>query len=63
MITIDGKKVSLDKILVNNEFLRSMVHRHEPPVTSQPLDLITVDEEYVVINKPASIPVSLFSAC
>ncbi|XP_033625770.1 RNA pseudouridylate synthase domain-containing protein 2-like [Asterias rubens] len=57
LITIDGKKVSLDKILVNNEFLRSMVHRHEPPVTSQPLDLITVDEEYVVINKPASIPV------
>ena len=32
--------------------------RHEPPVTAQPLSLLHVDEELVVVDKPASIPVS-----
>ncbi|XP_022082450.1 uncharacterized protein LOC110974850 [Acanthaster planci] len=57
LITINGQKVSTDKILHNNEFLRSMVHRHEPPVTGEPLDIIAVNDEFVVINKPASVPV------
>ncbi|XP_038067185.1 RNA pseudouridylate synthase domain-containing protein 2-like [Patiria miniata] len=57
LITINGQRVSADKILRNNEYLRSMVHRHEPPVTGEPLDILTINEEFVVINKPASVPV------
>lgn len=32
--------------------------RHEVPVTSQPITLVHIDEDIVVVNKPASIPVS-----
>ena len=32
--------------------------RHEVPVTSEPITVIHMDEDVVVVNKPASIPVS-----
>jgi RluA family pseudouridine synthase len=32
-------------------------HKHEPPVTAEPFEVIEETEEYIVINKPASIPV------
>lgn len=33
-------------------------YRHEVPVTSQPITIVHMDEDIVVVNKPASIPVS-----
>ncbi|KAJ7420118.1 RNA pseudouridylate synthase domain-containing protein 2 [Willisornis vidua] len=41
----------------NNDFLRNTVHRHEPPVTAQPLRILAEDEEVVVVDKPSSLPV------
>lgn len=35
-----------------------MCCRHEVPVTSEPITVIHMDEDVVVVNKPASIPVS-----
>lgn len=32
--------------------------RHEVPVTSQPIAIVHMDDDIVVVNKPASIPVS-----
>lgn len=32
--------------------------RHEVPVTSDPITIVHMDEDIVVVNKPASIPVS-----
>ncbi|OXU29663.1 hypothetical protein TSAR_008566 [Trichomalopsis sarcophagae] len=32
------------------------VKRHEVPVTSEPITVIHMDEDVVVVNKPASIP-------
>lgn len=32
--------------------------RHEVPVTSQPITIVHMDDDIVVVNKPASIPVS-----
>lgn len=43
--------------LQNNDFLRNTVHRHEPPVTAQPIRILAEDEEVVVVDKPSSLPV------
>ncbi|NXD55007.1 RUSD2 protein, partial [Corvus moneduloides] len=47
----------LDIVLKNNDFLRNTVHRHEPPVTAQPIRILAEDEEVVVVDKPSSLPV------
>lgn len=41
----------------NNDFLRNTVHRHEPPVTAQPIQILVEDDEVVVVDKPSSLPV------
>ncbi|KAM8921389.1 pseudouridylate synthase RPUSD2 [Pelodytes ibericus] len=47
----------LDTVLKNNDFLRNTVHRHEPPVTAQPLRILAEDDDMVVVDKPSSLPV------
>ncbi|XP_062479312.1 pseudouridylate synthase RPUSD2 [Pezoporus occidentalis] len=47
----------LDVVLKNNDFLRNTVHRHEPPVTAQPIQILAEDQEVVVVDKPSSLPV------
>ncbi|KAL1786855.1 kinetochore scaffold 1 [Sigmodon hispidus] len=47
----------LNIVLKDNDFLRNTVHRHEPPVTAEPIRLLTENEDVVVIDKPSSIPV------
>lgn len=40
-------------------YIKSVVfYRHEVPVTSQPITIVHMDDDIVVVNKPASIPVS-----
>jgi len=33
------------------------MHRHEPPVTAQPIGIVHEDNDLIVINKPAGVPV------
>ncbi|XP_051578741.1 pseudouridylate synthase RPUSD2-like isoform X2 [Myxocyprinus asiaticus] len=47
----------LNITLKNNDYLRNTVHRHEPPVSGQPLEVLVDDGEVVVVDKPASLPV------
>ncbi|KAJ8353592.1 hypothetical protein SKAU_G00211590 [Synaphobranchus kaupii] len=47
----------LDVTLKNNDFMRNTVHRHEPPVTAHPLEILEDNGEVVVVDKPASLPV------
>ncbi|XP_075386960.1 pseudouridylate synthase RPUSD2 isoform X1 [Tenrec ecaudatus] len=47
----------LSVVLKDNDFLRNTVHRHEPPVTSEPIRLLAENEDVVVVDKPSSIPV------
>ncbi|KAM5235442.1 pseudouridylate synthase RPUSD2 [Ctenodactylus gundi] len=44
-------------VLKDNDFLRNTVHRHEPPVTAEPIRLLAENEDVVVVDKPSSIPV------
>ncbi|XP_019374551.1 PREDICTED: RNA pseudouridylate synthase domain-containing protein 2 [Gavialis gangeticus] len=47
----------LDVVLKNNDFLRNTAHRHEPPVTAQPIQVLAENDEMVVVDKPSSLPV------
>uniref|UniRef100_A0A8C8WB32 Pseudouridylate synthase RPUSD2 n=1 Tax=Panthera leo TaxID=9689 RepID=A0A8C8WB32_PANLE len=47
----------LNIVLKDNDFLRNRVHRHEPPVTAEPVRLLAENEDVVVVDKPSSIPV------
>ena len=43
-----------------NSFIRC---RHEVPIAADPISIIHMDEDIVVVNKPASIPVSGIEDC
>ncbi|XP_006831964.1 PREDICTED: RNA pseudouridylate synthase domain-containing protein 2 [Chrysochloris asiatica] len=53
----DERVQDLNIILKDNDFLRNTVHRHEPPVTAEPIRLLAENEDVVVVDKPSSIPV------
>ncbi|KZV68542.1 pseudouridine synthase [Peniophora sp. CONT] len=57
--SINGKVAGPDTIIRNGDRLENIVHRHEPPVTSTPVRVLLVDKEreFLVIDKPGSIPV------
>jgi len=56
-ITIDGQKVSPDHVVKNGEKIQHTQHRHEPPVTIEPIQALYEDEDMIVLNKPAGVPV------
>ena len=37
--------------------MSSCVHRHEVPVAATPITIVHEDEDFLVVNKPSSIPV------
>lgn len=55
---VNGKKVaSVNTIINNGDVISHTLHRHEPPVTAQPIGIVHEDNDMIVINKPAGIPV------
>ncbi|XP_002036528.2 RNA pseudouridylate synthase domain-containing protein 2 isoform X1 [Drosophila sechellia] len=56
-LTVNSEKVPKDYRIKHNDLLANVVHRHEVPVTSQPIKIVYMDKDIVVVNKPASIPV------
>ncbi|KAI1802155.1 pseudouridine synthase [Daldinia bambusicola] len=56
-ICVDGKKTSPEHILRNGELVSHTIHRHEPPVTADPIEILHEDDDMIVINKPSGIPV------
>ncbi len=57
MVTVNGQKVGLDHKVKNGDVVAHTLHRHEPPVSSEEIGIIHEDEDMLVINKPAGIPV------
>ncbi|KAH8830423.1 pseudouridine synthase [Flagelloscypha sp. PMI_526] len=57
--SINGKAASPDTIIKNGDRIENIVHRHEPPVTSTPVEIVLHDTErdFIAVNKPGSIPV------
>lgn len=56
-VRVNNQIVSRDRILTQKDILQTCVHRHEPPVIYEQLELIVNDDQLVVVNKPSSIPV------
>ncbi|KAE9402811.1 pseudouridine synthase [Gymnopus androsaceus JB14] len=57
--TINGQVASPDHIVQNGDRMENVVHRHEPPVSSIPVRILLEDKEkeFIVVDKPGSIPV------
>ncbi|QIW94492.1 hypothetical protein AMS68_000010 [Peltaster fructicola] len=57
-IHINGKTVpSIDTLVKNGDVVSHTLHRHEPPVTAKPIGVVHEDEDMIVIDKPAGVPV------
>lgn len=56
-VVVNGKQVPLDFRLKNGEVISHTMHRHEPPVTGQPVKVVSEDDDMIVIDKPAGVPV------
>ncbi|KAK3906714.1 pseudouridine synthase [Staphylotrichum tortipilum] len=56
-VSVNGKTVGPHYILKNGDLISHTTHRHEPPVTADPVSVIHEDDDMVVINKPSGIPV------
>ena len=57
-ITLNGEKIaSLEQRVKNGDVISHTLHRHEPPVTADAIGIVHEDDEMLVINKPAGVPV------
>ena len=55
---LNGKPIpSIDHKVKNGDLVSHTLHRHEPPVTAQPIGIVHEDDDIIVINKPAGMPV------
>ncbi|KAJ7033435.1 pseudouridine synthase [Mycena alexandri] len=57
--TVNGKIAGPETIIKNGDRIENIVHRHEPPVTSTPIKILLhdVEREFIVVDKPGSIPI------
>lgn len=56
-VTVNGKPAGRDTVMKNGQVISHTLHRHEPPVTGLPVGIIHEDDDIVVIDKPAGVPV------
>jgi len=56
-LTVNYEQVDTEYRLRHNDLLANIVHRHETPVLSKPIEVIHCSEELVVLDKPCSLPV------
>ncbi|PNY25259.1 Pseudouridine synthase [Tolypocladium capitatum] len=56
-IYVNGKQVGPDYAVRNGDLVSHTMHRHEPPVTADPVGIIHEDDDMIVINKPSGVPV------
>ncbi|KAF2280656.1 DRAP deaminase [Westerdykella ornata] len=57
-VTLNGKPVpSTSTIVKNGDCISHTLHRHEPPVTAKPIGIVHEDDDLIVIDKPAGVPV------
>ncbi|XP_023326991.1 RNA pseudouridylate synthase domain-containing protein 2 isoform X2 [Eurytemora carolleeae] len=57
LVKVNDNKVDIDYRIQNNDLIFHTVHRHELPVTDIRIDIVHDDDDYLVVDKPPSIPV------
>lgn len=57
-MVVNGVRVPTVRATIKNgDMISHTLHRHEPPVTAQPIGIVYEDNDMIVINKPAGVPV------
>lgn len=57
-IVLNGKECKdVHTIVKNGDVISHTMHRHEPPVSAQAIGVVHEDNEMIVIDKPAGVPV------
>eukprot|EP00898_Chlorokybus_atmophyticus_P000777 jgi/Chlat1/16/ChrspC226771S00901 len=56
-LTVLGERVDAERTVHVGEWLCHHVHRHEPPVTPDPINVLSTSEDFITVSKPGSIPV------
>jgi tRNA pseudouridine synthase 9 len=56
-IIVNGERVALDYKIQESDVIAHTMHRHEPPVTSRPIRIVHECDDFLVVDKPASMPV------
>lgn len=59
LIQVNGQSVPPSHVLRNGEQVTNIAHRHEPPVTAEPVRILHRDDVrgLLVVEKPGSMPV------
>lgn len=57
-VVVNGKPVDqVSTIVRNGDLISHTLHRHEPPVTGHAVGIVYEDDDLIVVDKPAGIPV------
>ncbi|KAI9676282.1 MAG: hypothetical protein M1829_003111 [Trizodia sp. TS-e1964] len=56
-VMVNGKPSTTCYIVKNGDMISHTLHRHEPPVTALPIGIVHEDDDMIVIDKPAGVPV------
>ncbi|KAJ4423637.1 DRAP deaminase [Gnomoniopsis sp. IMI 355080] len=56
-VAVNGKTVGPDYVLKNGDCITHTLHRHEPPITAEPIAILHEDNDMIVLNKPSGVPV------
>lgn len=57
LITLNHQCCKLDTRVRANDLLAHQLHRHEPPVSGEPIRILAEGEGLLVVDKPGSLPV------
>lgn len=58
LVVLNGKRCNtLHDVVKNGDVISHTLHRHEPPVTAALIGVISEDNDMIVIDKPAGVPV------
>ena len=57
LVKVNDAVSSVDYVVQSNDFISHTVHRHELPVIGDKVKVIHEDDDWVVVDKPPSIPV------
>lgn len=56
-VAVNSKTVGPHYVLKNGDCITHTLHRHEPPVTADPIAILHEDNDMIVLNKPSGVPV------
>jgi tRNA pseudouridine synthase 8/2,5-diamino-6-(5-phospho-D-ribitylamino)-pyrimidin-4(3H)-one deaminase len=56
-VLLNDKVADIDTIVRNGDLITHKIHRHEPAVSSKPIQIVKETDELLVIDKPAGMPV------